>query len=160
MFTPQNDSKEKENILRRVLKDQPRKRAPNQGCRRGLYGGNSSNGMCWGWAGLQTTAVPAENPWKSNRPHALASGGRSQEKSSDWLCPGPCSVTCRVTNCPDFPGTIIILALKILRSTKPPSPLIVGRRLCPLWLLFLKTAHNGGLKDISGQNLGIFRNQV
>lgn len=52
LFTAENDSKEKESILRRVLKDQSRKRVPKQGCSRGLCSGNSTKGICWGWAGL------------------------------------------------------------------------------------------------------------
>lgn len=68
-----------------------------------------------------------------------------------------CSVTCRVTNCPHFPETLIMLALKILHSTKPLSPLVVGRRFYPLRLLLLKTVHCTGLEGYFRPEFGYFQ---
>lgn len=91
-------------------------------------------------------AIPAENPLKHAGPVFLhrESGGSGQEKSSDWLSPVTSSITCRMPTPPGFPRTITPSALKILHPMKPLSPLDVGRgRICPLGLLFPKTAYSG-----------------
>lgn len=140
-----------------MLKDQPWKRAPKQSWSRGQFSGNCTKGACQGWGGLQTTASPAENPGNPQKPCVLASWVKFQEKSPDWLSPVTCSVTCRMPNHLGFPRTITVLVLKVLHPKKPLSPLAVGRgRICPLWLLFPKTAHNGGFERHSRWNFLIF----